>query len=149
MYYPEDGELAIAAASLTVDDFAYLQRQGTIAESSPAADRSTDTHVTITRPEAKKRRSRRTVKHQWPEIGQILQTDYQGAHYQAEVVAARRYKSGRALKILTGPAEGAVCHSMTGAMLKATEAQRQENNLNRKGLANGWSFWHVKEGVDT
>ncbi len=138
-------ELAQAAAGLTVGDFEYLQRHGAIGESNSTAERSTDTHVTTTRPEAKKKRSRRSVKHTWPEIGQILQTDYQGAHYRAEVIAAPRYKSGRALKILSGPAEGTVCLSMTGAMLRATEAQRQENNLSRKGLASGWSFWHVKE----
>jgi len=39
---------------------------------------------------------------------------------------ARRYKSGRALKVLTGPAAGRIFSSMSGAMLAAT---------------NGWEFW--------
>jgi hypothetical protein len=64
------------------------------------------------------------------------------------VIAAPRYRSGRALKLLTGPAAGAVCHSFSGAMLKATEAQRQERGLGRKGAASGWGFWRAKGGAD-
>ena len=85
------------------------------------------------------------MKHEWPEVGTILEVDYEGVHYDAEVIAAPRCKSGRALKILTGPAAGTVHHSMTGSMLAATEVQRDENDLGRKGVANGWDFWNAGE----
>lgn len=146
----EEMELARAAASLTVEDFRYLQEHGMIR--APAVPSNVNTQVINTQEEpgeqedmkTKKERKRRTVKHKWPEVGQILQADYEGVQHEAEVVAAPRYKSGKALRILNGPAAGEIFHSMTGAMLKATEAQRRESNLGRKGVANGWDFWKVK-----
>ncbi len=147
-------ELAEAAASLTVEDFKYLQEHAMI--EPPVAPSNANTPVTNTqstehaeapkRPSPKKKRRRRTLHRKWPDIGTVLQADYFDQHYEAEVIEASRYKSGKALKILTGPAAGEVSHSPTGAMLKATEAQRQENNLGRKGIANGWLFWKVKGG---
>ncbi len=83
--------------------------------------------------------------HQWPEVGTILEADYEGLHYEAEVISAPRYKSGKAVRILTGPATDAVERSMSGAMLKATEKQRKASDLGKKGASNGWKFWKVKK----
>jgi len=140
--------LAEAAAGLTVDDFEYLQEHGMI--DVPAPTSKPDTQVTATReeeepPEPRPPRKRRTIKREWPAVGTILEADYEGVHYEAEVIEAPRYRSGKALKILTGPAAGKVHHSMTGAMLAATEVQREEEGLGRKGVANGWEFWKATE----
>jgi len=144
----DERALAEAAAGLTVDDYRYLQEHGMI--DVPAHTCNLDTQVTATReekepPEPRPKRKRRTIKREWPAVGTILEADHEGVHYEAEVIAAPRYKSGRALNILTGPAAGTVHHSMTGAMLVATEAQREENELGRKGVANGWGFWNARE----
>ena len=88
--------------------------------------------------------TRRTVDHEWPEVGEILEADYEGEHYEAEVVSRPRYKSGKAIRILSGPAIGEIERSMSGAMLKATEKQREDYDLGRSGVANGWDFWSVK-----
>ncbi|MFW6119029.1 MAG: hypothetical protein ACOC7S_01690 [Planctomycetota bacterium] len=93
-------------------------------------------------------RKRRQVSHTWPEVGAELEADYLGAHYEAEVIAVPRYKSGKAIRVLNGPAAGDVERSMSGAMLTATERQREENDLGRKGVSNGWDFWSVKEEGD-
>ena len=154
----EDSKLAEAAASLTAEDFQYIQEQGMIPATdtgNPSDTRVTVTHEAATQPQAhsqetsprqSKKRKRRHVERQWPETGTILQADYQGVHYEAEVIPAPQYKSGKAIKILTGNAAGQVSHSMSGAMLVATESQRKQQGLGRRGLANGWSFWKVKEG---
>ena len=144
----EERALAEAAASLTVDDFEYLQEHGMV--DVPAHTSDPDTRVSVAQeeeepPEPKPERKRRTIQREWPAVGTILEADYEGTHYEAEVIAAPRYKSGRAVKILTGPAAGTVFHSMTGAMLVATEVQREESNLGRKGVANGWDFWNAGE----
>jgi hypothetical protein len=34
---------------------------------------------------------------------------------------------------------------MVAAAMKATQEQREEQNLGRSGVANGWEFWSVKE----
>jgi len=143
-----DQTLAKAAASLTVDDYRYLQEHGMIAVPAQVSD--PDTQVTPTQeeeepPEPRPKRKRRTIQREWPAVGTILEADYEGVHYEAEVITAPRYKSGRALKILTGPAAGTIFHSMTGAMLAATKVQRHENDLGRKGVANGWDFWNAGE----
>jgi len=93
----------------------------------------------------KKQRGRRSGGHRWPEVGAILEADYEGAHYEAEVISAARYKSGKAVRILTGPATDSVERSMSGAMLKATEKQRKASDLGKKGVSNGWKFWKVKK----
>ena len=116
----------------------------------PAPDtRAAVTHEAASqeaRPGQSRTRKRRHLIREWPETGAILEADYQGTHYEAEVIPAPQYKSGKAIKILTGNAAGQVSHSMSGAMLVATEHQRKEQGLGRKGLANGWSFWKVREG---
>ena len=142
----EERKLAQAAAGLTVEDFEYLQEHGMI---SAPDSRVTVSHATATQPQAdsqESRRKRRHLKREWPETGTILEADYEGTHYEAEVMPAPQYRSGRAIKILTGNAAGQVSHSMSGAMLVATESQRKQQGLGRRGLANGWSFWKAKEG---
>lgn len=88
--------------------------------------------------------SRRQVDHEWPDVGTILEGEYRGNHYEAEVIAMPRYKSGKAIRVLNGPAAGEVERSMSGAMLAATERVREENDLGRKGVSNGWHFWKIK-----
>ncbi len=92
-----------------------------------------------------KNRKRRRVKHTWPEVGTILEADYEGTRYEAEVVPAVKYKSGKAVKILSGPAAGKVKSSMSGAMNLATKRQREDNNLGSKGVSNGWEFWKPRK----
>ena len=149
---PQELALARAASQLTPADLHYLHENGLLT-TEPADSRVTVTQEGKEKPQeatspAKKTRKRHTAAHQWPEAGTVLVAEYCGEHYEAEVVEARRYKSGRALKILTGPTAGKVSSSYSGAMLLATEAQRQENGLGRKGVANGWAFWRAKGGGD-
>lgn len=92
-----------------------------------------------------KPRKRRSVKHTWPEVGTVLQANYEGVHYEAEVIASPKYKSGKAVKILSGPAAGKVKSSMSGAMNLATKRQREDNNLGSKGVSNGWEFWKPRK----
>jgi hypothetical protein len=143
--------LARAASQLTPGDLKYLNENGLLSK-DPADTRVTVTQEGTETPEAalpsKKKHKRRRVGHEWAEVGAILEADYHGVHYEAEVIAAPRYRSGRALKLLTGPAAGAICHSFSGAMLRATEAQRREQGLGRKGAASGWGFWKAKGGAD-
>jgi len=142
---PEETELPEAAASLTVEDFRYLQEHGMIPDHIQEDIDSSNAQGGVVRALTKpKKTKRRQVKHQWPEVGTVLEADYFGQHYEAEVVTAPRYKSGKAVRILTGPAAGQVYRSLSGAMLKATEKQRQDEGLGKKGVANGWTFWSVK-----
>lgn len=94
---------------------------------------------------SRKGRTRRQVRHDWPEVGTILEGRYGGVEYEAEVIAAPRRRSGKALRTLSGPAAGKVCRSMSGAMLTATEAQRKQQRLGKP--ANGWAFWKVKKAA--
>ncbi len=58
----------------------------------------------------------------------------------------RQYADGAALGGLTGgPAQGEVSSSFSGAMMVATEAQREAAGLGRKGISSGWDFWQVRE----
>ena len=150
----EDKELAQAAAGLTVDDFNYLKMHGIIPEPEPVDTHantqcSGNTQVNTPQDPASKPRSRkkrRQINHPWPDVGEILEADYHGVRYEAEVISMPRLKSERAMRILTGPAAGITCRSMTGAMLKATEEQRSEMKIGRGGVPNGWRFWKVSTG---
>ena len=137
--------LAEAASRLTVQDYEYLRTTGVLEEAGSQEASSQETASQEASSQSKKKRRRR-VSHPWPEVNTILQADYAGVHYEAQVIEAPGYKSGKALKILTGPASGKVCHSPSGAMLLATEKQRQEQGLGRKGVTNGWGFWKVQQG---
>jgi len=139
----EERELAQAAASLTAEDFLYLKENGLLSEQPEQAEKAAPGPVQKRRRKGK----RRSVSHRWPEVGTILEADYRGQRYEAEVVPMPRLKSGKALKILTGPAAGTVCTSMSRAMLQATEQQRKEQGLGKSGVANGWDFWSEKEKV--
>ena len=136
-------KLAEAAAALSTEDFRYLRQHGMVPEPArhePHAEKKASPAEKVS-----SHGTRRHVEHRWPEVGAILEADYHGAHYEAEVVLAPGYKSGRAVRILTGPAAGMLCRSPSGAMLKATEWQRQQQKLGRRGVSNGWSFWRVKD----
>lgn len=153
----EERQLAEAAASLTVEDFRFLEENDMLpspppqagkeaasensahTEGAPAAEESSQDNS------SEKKGKRRKVEHEWPQVGAVLGADYRGTRYEAEVIEVPRYKSGKAIRILTGPAAGEVERSMSGAMLTATEAQREENDLARKGVSNGWEFWKVKD----
>ena len=136
----EEMKLAEAASQLTVEDYEYLRTTGMLEETSSQEATSQEAVS-----QSKKKRRRR-VSHPWPEVGVILAADYAGVHYEVQVIDAPRYKSGKALKILTGPATSKVCRSPSGAMLLATEQQRQEQGLGRKGVTNGWGFWQAQQG---
>jgi hypothetical protein len=144
----EERELAEAAAGLTVEDVRWLEENGMlpdvqeVAIPSPA-DPAQQVAVAPARRAGQRRRRR--PRHEWPDIGTILEADYLGQHYEAEVIAAARNKSGKAIRILSGPAAGNVCRSPSGAMLQATQAQRTAHDLGRTGVANGWEFWKVKD----
>jgi len=150
----QDQSIAEAAARLTVQDFQYLEEHGMIRAQPSQGEKQTRSRETVSQeagsqegsPQRKKKRKRCSIKHTWPEPGTILEADYHGEHYEAEVMEARRYKSGRALKVLTGPAAGRIFSSMSGAMLAATQRQREEHGLGKKGVSNGWRFWKSKGG---
>jgi DNA polymerase III sliding clamp (beta) subunit (PCNA family) len=87
---------------------------------------------------------RRTVQHEWPEVGAVLEGTYEGQTYTAVVVNAPRLKSGRAIQVTSGPVAGRTFNSMSAAMVAATAEQRRELGLgvSKKGLpASGWDFW--------
>lgn len=87
-------------------------------------------------------RRRRHIERDWPSEGTILSAEYYGETYTAEVIlAGKRLKAGKQIHITSGPAKGMVCDSPSEAMLSATEMQRDQQSLGRKGVANGWVFW--------
>ena len=162
----KERQLAQAADNLTARDFRYLEEKDMLPDSSEASECSDSQQTAVSEPKNSEKsasqknsseeacdqesesgseeRKRRKVEHEWPEVGTILEADYKGQHYEAEVISMPRYKNGKAVKILSGPANGEVERSMSGAMLTATEKQREENDLGRSGVANGWEFWDVK-----
>ena len=155
----EERQLAEAAASLTVRDLEWLQSHRMIpneaahSENAPLSQESVSEQEDPSQEEssqkahaAPEKRTRKRVPHEWPEVSTILEADYHGVHYEVEVIAAPRYQSGKAVKILTGPSAGKVCRSPSGAMVEATQKQREEHSLGKKGVANGWEFWKVKAG---
>ena len=141
-------ELAEAAVDLTVQDFRWLEENGMLPDVQEAANGSPADQpgqVAVAPAMHAAQRRRRRPSHGWPEVGTVLEADYRGQHYEAEVAAGARNKSGKAIRILSGPATGVVCRSPSGAMLKATESQREAQNLGRTGVSNGWEFWKVKD----
>ena len=150
-------ELAEAAAGLTVQDFRHLEENDMLPETGEDSEKpahaqeahseNVDSHASNAEKEdsSKQEGKRSKVKHEWPEVGAIVEADYKGLHYEAKVVSMPRLKSGKGLKILTGPAAGTVCKSMSRAMLEATKKQREQQDLGRSGVSNGWDFWEVKD----
>ena len=137
--------LARAASQLTPADLHYLN------ENSFLSNEPADPRVTVAQEPREKqeeasspgrnKHKRRTASHEWPEVGTILEADYYGVRYESEVIDAPRSKSGKALKIISGPSAGKTCKSMSQAMLEATTKQRGDQGLAKKGVANGWQFW--------
>ena len=131
-------ELARAAASLTEEEILWIQERGqqiTPRDShapNTQEDRSEEmasqecgsqedaSENAATEEDQDRDQKRRKVEHEWPPVGAILEACYEGTRYEAEVISMPRYKSGRAIRILTGPAAGEVERSMSGAMLTAT-----------------------------
>ena len=92
------------------------------------------------------------IEHPWPLIGATIEADYFGEHYTALIIPAtknRKLKSGCMIRVLSGPADGTEHISMSGAMEAATEQQRKQQDLGRKGCLSGWDFWKWagKEGT--
>lgn len=141
----DEKELAEAAASLTVEDFRYLEAHGMIPQPREEEPEPPRAVAPSRETAAGRRRKRRSLSREWPEAGTLLVADYHGVHYEAGVIPAPRHKSGSAVKVLTGPAAGKVFRSLSGAMLEATAQQRAEQGLGKKGVANGWAFWRPKE----
>ena len=149
-------ELAEAAAGLTVQDFRHLEENEMIpdkeadsekrAHTQEASSEQADSHASSAEKEDSEKKGKRSkAQHEWPDVGAILEADYKGLHYEAKVVSMPRLKSGKGLEILTGPAAGTVCKSMSRAMLEATKQQREQQDLGRSGVSNGWKFWSVKQ----
>jgi len=147
----KERKLAEAAASLTARDFRYLREhdmlppEGAVSQEAASQGRASSENARTPETRAPARRKRRRIAHRWPEVGAILEADYHGVHYEAEVVAAPRYRSGKAVRILNGPAAGRLCRSLSGAMLRATQEQRRREGLGNKGVSNGWRFWRVAD----
>jgi len=93
---------------------------------------------------AKSRGKRAHIAHPWPDLGATIEADYFGTHYTAEIIPSppnRKLQSGRLIRITSGPAAGTEHASMSGAMEAATEHQRNDQSLGRKGCLSGWDFW--------
>ena len=144
--------MAAAAAKLSPEELAYIRDRSRTPEQVPAEPESDTPSPAVPPREAsagkKPRRKRQAVKHTWPPEDTQLRAKYFKTEYLATVIAAtKRLKSGRQIRIDSGPAAGKVCDSYSEAMLVATERQRNEQNLNRKGVSNGWSFWRRVKGA--
>jgi len=88
------------------------------------------------------------TKHEWWPIGTEVVGQIGREFFTAEVVENRAVKSGRSLKLTSGPAQGRICITPTRAALEATEDYRQARNLGRGGgVTNGWTFWQPRTGA--
>ncbi len=84
-------------------------------------------------------------KHDWWPVGSELVGRLGSETFTAEVIENPQVKSGRSIRIASGPASGEVCITPTRAALQATEAYRQARNLGRSGgVTNGWTFWKAR-----
>ncbi len=113
---------------------------GSTAENEPAADPADSDGFEVD-PESESHRRRR-IEREWPDVGAILRAEYYGTAYTAEIVSAsKKLKSGKQIRLTSGPAQSVVCDSFSEAMIAATDRQRTDQNLGRKGVSNGWLFW--------
>ncbi len=79
---------------------------------------------------------------QWPDVGAVLEGQFLGDTFRAEVVKATKYKSGKALRLLTAPVKGTVCRSYSSAQDVVTLAHRQKMGVKGKtGLSPAWNWW--------
>ena len=84
-------------------------------------------------------------KHEWWPIGTELVGEVGSQIVSAEVIENPQVKSGRSIRILSGPATDEVCLTPTRAALRATEDYREAHNLGRSGgVTNGWTFWQAQ-----
>jgi len=88
---------------------------------------------------------REREKHDWWPVGTELEGRIGTEVFTAVVVENTQVKSGRSIRITSGPATGQVCLTPTRAAIEATESYRQAHNLGRGGgVTNGWTFWQPK-----
>jgi len=88
------------------------------------------------------------VRHDWWPLGTEVIAQIGSEFFTAVVVENTSVKSGRSLKITSGPAQGRICITPTRAAMEATEAYRHAQNLGRGGgVTNGWSFWQPRTGA--
>ncbi len=131
-------------AALPVEDVSFILSQfpqATVAVNQPAAGNNTAMEAEQTEEDEESRRRRR-IEREWPAEGTALSAEYYGTTYTAEIIpAAKKLKSGKQIRLTSGPAQGVVCDSFSEAMITATEQQRADQNLGRKGVSNGWLFW--------
>jgi len=84
-------------------------------------------------------------KHNWWPVGTELVGQFGSDVFTAEVIENPQVKSGRSIRITSGPATGEVCITPTRAALRATESYRQAHNVGRAGgVTNGWTFWRAR-----
>ena len=88
------------------------------------------------------------VRHDWWPLGTEVIGQIGAEFFTATVVENPAVKSGRSLKITSGPAQGRICITPTRAAMEATEDFRQAHNLGRGGgVTNGWVFWQPRTGA--
>lgn len=131
-------------AALPVEDVSFILSQFPQA-AVPSRQAVADTDAVMEAEpseEDEESRRRRRIEREWPDVGTVLRAEYYGTTYTAEViVASKKLKSGKQIHITSGPAQRTVCDSLSEAMIAATEKQRTDQNLGRKGVSNGWLFW--------
>lgn len=88
------------------------------------------------------------VRHDWWPMGTELVGEMGAEVFTAVVVENPSVKSGRSIRITSGPAQGRTCNTPTRAALEATEGYRQAHQLGRAGgVTNGWLFWRPRTGA--
>jgi hypothetical protein len=87
------------------------------------------------------------VRHDWWPLGTEVVGQIGREIFTAIVVENASVKSGRSLRLTSGPAQGRICITPTRAAMEATETHRQTHNLGRGGgVTNGWLFWQPRTG---
>ena len=147
-----------ALAAMPVEDVEFILSQIGAGVPPTAQTNSGNDAATgmLTSDDEDENRRRRHIEREWPDIGTILSSEYYGTTYTAEIIpATKRLKSGKQIRLTSDLAQGIVCDSFSEAMLCATEIQRNEQSLGRKGTSNGWVFWdwpgkpeNIAGGVD-
>jgi hypothetical protein len=88
------------------------------------------------------------VRHDWWPLGTEVVGQIGTEFFTAVVADNAGVKSGRSLRLTSGPAQGRICITPTRAAMEATEAYRQVHNLGRGGgVTNGWLFWQPRTGA--
>lgn len=80
---------------------------------------------------------------QWPPVGTQLAGTFGGETFRAQVIAAPKLKSKKALRLLSPPLNGTVCQSFSKAQDVVTLAHRQKIGVKGKtGLTPAWDWWN-------